>query len=109
LGYGCAMSLQAQSRIMAEWKRHGWYRRTVLTIQELSQWINEQMHGIIHYYGRFGKWALSRLFWHLDFRIAKWVSKKYKKLKRSQKKAYLYLQKIKSSYPNMFYHWTIFN
>ena len=42
------------------------------------------------------------------FHLAKWVLNKYKGLQGSYNKAYKWLAEIKESYPNMFYHWTLF-
>jgi RNA-directed DNA polymerase len=49
---------------------------------------------------------LEKVFRHLDYRIAKWVKNKFKRL-RSYQKAYDWLRDIKSSYPNLFVHWSI--
>ncbi len=108
LGYDCAISQTAQTRIVARWKQQDFHRRSTLTIQEIATEINPQMIGIIRYYGRYKRWALQKLVRHLHYRIAKWVLNKYKGLRGSYSRAYKWIREIKVSYPNMFYHWTLF-
>lgn len=108
LGYGCAISQSAQTRIVQGWAKQNWHRRSTLTIQEIAAQVNPQMTGIIRYYGKFGMWALNRLMWHFEFRLVKWVLNKYRKFKNSQTKAYQWIKELKRNYPTMFYYWTIF-
>lgn len=108
LGYGCAISQSAQTRITQGWAKLNWHRRSTMTIQEIANQVNPQMRGIIRYYGKFKLWSLQRLMFHFEFRLAKWVLAKYKKFKNSQTKAYQWIKELKKSYPTMFYYWTIF-
>jgi RNA-directed DNA polymerase len=108
LGFDCSISQTAQSRIVMGWKKLNLHRQSTLTIQEIATRINPQMVGIIRYYGKFKKWALQKLMRHFHYRLAKWVLNKYKGLKGSLGKAYKWIKTIKVSYPNMFYHWTIY-
>jgi len=108
LGYGCAISQSAQTRIIEGWAKLNWHRRSNLTIQEIAGQVNPQMKGIIRYYGKFKLWELHRLMWHFEFRLVKWVLNKYKKFKNSYTKAYQWIKELKKSYPTMFYYWTVF-
>jgi len=108
LGYGCAISQSAQTRIVQGWAKQNWHRRSTLTIQEIAAQVNPQMTGIIRYYGRFGMGALQRLMRHFEFRLVNWVLNKYRKFRNSQSKAYQWIKELKRNYPTMFYHWTIF-
>jgi group II intron reverse transcriptase/maturase len=108
LGYGCAISKSSQSRIVQGWAKQNWYRRSELTIQEIAETVNEQMRGIIRYYGKTRMLGLRRLIRHFEFRLVKWVLNKYKRFKGSQKIAYKWLKQLKRSYPTMFYYWTVF-
>jgi group II intron reverse transcriptase/maturase len=107
LGYGCEISQVSESRIIKGWKKL--HLLSTWTIQEIANKINPQMIGIIRYYGKFRKWALRKLMKHFHYRLAKWVLKKYKRLKGSFTKAYKWLTETQISYPNMFYQWTTFN
>jgi len=104
--YGISQS--AQTRIVAGWKKLNFHSQSSLTIQDIAAKINPQMIGIIRYYGKFKKWTLEILIRRFHFRLAKWVLKKYKGLKGGYSGAYDWIRTIKGSYPNLFYHWTIF-
>ena len=108
LGYDCSISQTALARIVTGWKKQNLHRQSTLTIQEIATRINPQMIGIIRYYGKYKKWALQKLMRHFHYQLAKWVLNKYKDLKGSYSAAYKWINEIKVSYPNMFYHWIIF-
>ena len=108
LGYGCAISQSAQTRITQEWAKLNWHRRSTLSIQEIANQVNPQMRGIIRYYGRYKLWELQRLMLHFEFRLVKWVLNKYRKFKNSQTMAHQWIKELKKSYPTMFYYWTVF-
>jgi group II intron reverse transcriptase/maturase len=108
LGYDCAISQKAQTRIVTGWKKLNFHRQTTLTIQEIATKVNPQIIGVIRYYGKFKMWALQRLMRHFHHRLVKWVLNRYKGLKGSYRKAWNWIMKIRLSYPTMFYHWTIF-
>jgi group II intron reverse transcriptase/maturase len=108
LGYDCAISQAAQTRIVIGWKKENFHRQSALTIQEIATKINPQMIGIIRYYGKYKGWALQNLMKRFHFRLAKWVLNKYKGLKGCYKRANKWIEEIKVSYPTMFYHWQIF-
>jgi group II intron reverse transcriptase/maturase len=108
VGYGCAISQKAQTRVIQVWKELNLHRRSDLTIQDIANEVNPQMRGVIKYYGKYKLWELQRLMRHFEFRLAKWVLNKYKSFKGSYSEAYKWIKYLKRSYPGMFYYWTIF-
>lgn len=108
VGYGCAISQKAQTRIIEGWRQLNWHRRSELSIQDIAKEVNPQMLGVIRYYGKFKLRGLQQLMWHFEFRLSKWVLNKYKKFKGSYSKAYKWIKYLKRSYPTMFYYWTVF-
>ncbi len=106
LGFGCEMSMKSRTRIIGEWKQMNFQRESTLTLQDLAEMLNAKSRGIINYYGKMNILSLEKLFRHLDYRIAKWVKNKFKKL-GSYQKANDWLREIKSNYPNTFVHWSI--
>lgn len=106
LGFDCEMSMKARLRIIEQWKAMDFHRTSTLTLQNVAEKLNAQTRGIINYYGKYNIRPLEKLFRNLDFRLAKWVKNKFKKL-RSYQKAFDWLRDIKLSYPNMFDHWKI--
>ena len=108
IGYDCAISQTAQTRIVTGWKQVKFYQKSTISIQEIAAEINPQMVGIIRYYGKYRKWALQKLIRRFQHRLAKWVLNKYKGFKGSYSEAYKWIKYLKRSYPGMFYYWTVF-
>jgi len=106
LGFDCQMSMKSRSRALETWRNMDFQRESTLTLQDIAKMINAHTRGLINYFGMMETRMLSILFRHLDYRLAKWVKNKFKKL-RSYQKAYDWLRYIKLSYPNMFVHWSI--
>jgi len=106
LGFDCQMSMKSRSRIIAIWKEMDFHRESTWTLQDLANLLNTKSRGLMNYFGKMETRMLEKLFRHLDYRIAKWVKNKFKKL-RSYQKAFNWLRDIKSSYPNMFVHWSM--
>jgi group II intron reverse transcriptase/maturase len=106
LGFDCQMSIKSRSRILDTWKQMNFHRESTLTLQDIANKLNSQTIGLMNYFGKIETRMLEILFRHLDYRIAKWVKNKFKKL-RSYQKAFDRMREIKSSYPNMFAHWSI--
>ena len=79
VGYGCAISQKAQTRVIQVWKELNLHRRSDLTIQDIANEVNPQMRGVIKYYGKYKLWELQRLMRHFEFRLAKWVLNKVQK------------------------------
>lgn len=105
LGFDCEMSMKARGRIIEEWKNDNFHRDSTQTLQQLAKRLNSKTRGIINYYSKYNSWRVEKLLRHLDYRLAKWVKNKFKRMKGSYLKAYNWLRAIKSDYPNLFYHW----
>lgn len=98
--------MKSRTRIIDQWKSLNFQRSSTITLQDIATMLNAKTKGIINYFGKYNIRTLEKLFRTLDFRIAKWVKNKFKKL-RSYQKAFDWLRDIKSSYPNLFVHWSI--
>lgn len=109
LGYGCEMSQNAMTKVIEGWKKLDWHKQSTLTIQEIANKINPQMRGLIGYFGKINSIGLHKLVRSLHFRLAKWILNKYKRFKGSYGRAFNWLREIKQCYPNMFYHWLVYN
>jgi group II intron reverse transcriptase/maturase len=107
LAYDCAISQKAQTRIIAGWKQLSWHRKSQLTIQGIANQVNQQIRGIIRYYGKFKLWTLERLMLRFEALLVKWVLNKYKKFHGSNSKAQEWIKRLKRDYPTMFYYWTV--
>ena len=80
-------------------------RRTNGTLESIALKINPIVLGWINYYGRYYKSALNPIFNHLNRKLVKWATRKYKRMKGSQRRARKWLNRIKKKEPNLFVHW----
>jgi len=96
LGFDCEMSMKSRTRIITDWKQMNFQRESTWALQDLAVLLNNRTRGIINYFGKVETQSLEKIFRHLDYRIAKWVKNKFKKL-RSYQKAYDWLRDIKSN------------
>lgn len=100
-----AMSDRAGKAIRQEVKRWRLHLRSDKSLCDLAQIYRAQIQGWINYYGRFYKSSLQDTLRIINSRLTRWLMRKYKKLKRRQKKAEDRLRNIASRYPNLFMHW----
>jgi group II intron reverse transcriptase/maturase len=86
------------------WRLH---RRTDRSLDELAQIINPVLRGWINYYGSFYKSALYPTFQRLNNILARWASRKYKRLRGHNRRARHWLQRIARSQSGLFAHWQL--
>jgi RNA-directed DNA polymerase len=107
VGFNPAISNKATKSIcdaMRQWKLH---RHTDKSLDELAQMVNPVLRGWINYYGHFRKSALYRTFQHLNNILARWASRKYKRLRGHKRRAFLWMQGIVRRQPRLFAHWQL--
>ena len=97
-------SLKSMRQTMRRWKLHF---RVSCTIEEIANQINPVIRGWANYYGSFNKSTLEPIWIKLNWRLAKWMSKKYKDLRSHKTKSILKLGTIAKNRPNLFVHWTL--
>jgi len=107
LGFDCAISPASKQRIARKWKEMKIHRWTSTDLHGIAKVVNPILRGIYRYYGKFKPWELGKVLRAFHFRLVKWVVNKYKRFGRSYNKGYKWLQKVKASYPYIFYHWSI--
>lgn len=100
-----AMSNKAKKRITSEIR--SWWKtsRTDKSLEELAEWYNPKIQGWINYYSKFYKSALYSVFRSLNRRLAKWVTKKFKRYRRHKRRGMYFLGKIARKHPQIFAHW----
>ncbi len=76
-----------------------------LTIKELAAKINPVVRGWIQYYGAYCRSALHPILRQLEFTIAKWAMRKYKKLHRKFVTTTRWLAALSKREPELFAHW----
>ncbi len=91
-------------RTMRSWRLH---LRSDRAIEELARRWNPVLRGWIQYYGKFYKSALNPVFGHLNRTLARWASRKFKRLRRHQRRATHWLGRLARREPRLFAHWEL--
>ena len=75
-------------------------------LEDIAEFINPKVRGWINHYGIFHRSALFPIMSYIEFKIADWSRRKYKRLKTRMKKAKRWLRKIrKRQRKKIFVHW----
>lgn len=80
-------------------------RRSDKSLQDLGRMFNRIVQGWINYYGYFYKSMLYPLFRYLNRKLVMWATRKYRRVKRRERRATVWLRSIASREPNLFAHW----
>jgi len=105
VSFSPAVSRDALTRIrntIRGWRIH---RRSDLGFSEIVAHINQHVAGWIAYYGRFYKSALYVALRGINEYLMRWAMRKYKRLRRSRKRAWLCLKGIYARHPGLLVHW----
>jgi len=89
-------------QVLRSWKLH---LRSDKSLLDLSRMINPMLRGWINYYGKYYKSELYCVFQHLNRTLARWATRKYKRLRGHKRKAMYWLGNIASRDPSLFFHW----
>ncbi len=100
-----AVSNNAAKLMRQTIRRWALHRRVDKSLEDLARMFNPILRGWINYYGRFYRSALHRVFNHLDRRLTRWVTQKYKRLRGHRRRAAHWLQRIQRKQPKLFVHW----
>lgn len=107
VNFSPAISAKAKKSIYKEIRSWQLQRRTGSELKDLAQVINPAVRGWIEYYGAFFRSELLFLIHHLDRKLCRWVTRKYKKRGANLKKAQKWLHHSKAQWPNGFAHWQL--
>jgi RNA-directed DNA polymerase len=80
-------------------------RRSDKSLVDLARMFNSIVRGWINYYGRFYKSMLYPLLRRINNQLVRWACRKYKRLRRRERRAKELLVRIAKRYPDMFAHW----
>jgi RNA-directed DNA polymerase len=92
---------KAKAQEIRQWKLQ---RRTDLSIEQLAELCNEQIRGWNDYYGMFYRTQFLKVLLPVNFKLVKWVKRKYQK---STGAAWRWLRRVYATKPTLFVHWTI--
>jgi RNA-directed DNA polymerase len=107
IGFSAALSNKAAKSMretMRQWRMH---RQSDKSLDDLARISNPVIRGWINYSGCFYKSALYPIFQTLNNILARWASRKYKRLRGRKRRAHLWLQRIAHDQPCLFAHWQL--
>ncbi|WP_324251557.1 group II intron reverse transcriptase/maturase [Photorhabdus thracensis] len=102
-----AMSARAAKAIRQTVRGWDLSHKTPLSLEVMARWLNPMLRGWVKYYGHFYRSAMDCIASHVDLHLAKWVTRKYKRVHGSLAQAYEWLGRIRSVKPGLFAHWEI--
>lgn len=106
LSYDCKMSPKKSKLVIAKLRSMKFHLWNTATIEEIAAAINPILRGVINYYGRFNKHqGLDRVMHAVNSRLAKWVSRKYKRVGKSAARSWRWLCTLADKQPELFAHW----
>ena len=95
-------AVKAMREAIRSWKLPG---RSDKALEELSRMFNPLVRGWLQYYGRYYRSALYVPMRQLDRALARWASRKYKKLRGHLRRATHWIARISRREPSVFAHW----
>ena len=107
VNFSPAISNKAAKAIRKKVRSWSWQLRPGDTLEDLARECNSIIRGWIYYYGRYYPSAMRRILEHINWRLVRWATCKYKKLRGRQRKAEIWLKRIALRQPNLFVHWRI--
>ncbi len=102
-----AISNKAAKAIRQKVRSWNWQLRPGDTLEDLAIECNPIIQGWINYYGRYNPSEMSGILHHINWRLVRWATCKYKKLRGCQQKATRWLTQIAERQPNLFVHWRV--
>jgi group II intron reverse transcriptase/maturase len=103
-GFGPAISKDALNKISRQVRQWRLDRRTGLTLEDLTRWINPIVRGWMQYYGVFNRSAMYPLLQRINAYLVRWLRKKYRRLRRFDR-AHKWWRAVTTRCPTLFAHW----
>lgn len=104
-GFLPAVSAKAQAEMRYTIRSWRLTSLTTLTIKEIAEKINPVVRGWVNYYGVYYRSEMKKVLRQIDLTLAKWASRKFKKLHRGWVKSTRWLTTVSKREPTMFAHW----
>ncbi len=95
-------AVKAMGREMRSWHIA---RRSDKSLTDLARMFNSIVQGWINYYGRFYKSMLYPLLRRINEHLVRWACRKYKRLRRRERRAKELLARAAKRFPDLFAHW----
>jgi RNA-directed DNA polymerase len=97
-------AMRAMGREIRSWHLA---KRSDKSLDDLARMFNSIVQGWINYYGRFYKSRLLYFLRRLNRHLMRWACRKYKRLKRRERRAVTWLAEIARRSPRLFAHWRL--
>ena len=97
-------AVKAMGREIRSWH---WAKRSDKSLDDLARMFNSVVQGWINYYGRFYKSELLYFLRRLNRHLVRRACRKYKRLKRRERRAMAWLTEIARRSPRLFAHWRL--
>ena len=97
-------AVKAMGRVIRSWHLA---KRSDKSLDDLARMFNSVVQGWINYYGRFYKSELLYFLRRLNRHLMRWACRKYKRLKRRERRAMAWLAEIAQRSPRLFAHWRL--
>ena len=95
-------AVKAMSREIRSWHIA---RRSDKSLTDLARMFNSIVQGWINYYGRLYKSMLYPLLRRINEHLVRWACRKYKRLRRRERRAKELLARAAKRFPALFAHW----
>jgi RNA-directed DNA polymerase len=105
VSFSPAASDKALKRIRQTVRSWALHQRSDKSLNDLAKMYNPYIRGWINYYGRYYKSALYPTLRHIDLVLARWAHRKFKSLRRHQRRSRHWLDRIARRQPRLFAHW----
>jgi RNA-directed DNA polymerase len=102
-----AVSKEAMKAMGAAIRSWHWAKRSDKSLGDLALMFNSIVQGWINYYGRFYRSRLLSFLRRLNRHLVRWACRKYKRLKRRERRAMAWLAEIARRSPRLFAHWRL--
>lgn len=100
-----AVSIDAVKAMSQEIRSWHLARRSDKALDDLARMFNSIVQGWINYYGRFYKSELLYFLRRLNRHLARWACRKFKRLRRRERRAMAWLAEVARRTPGLFAHW----
>jgi len=107
INFSPAISNKAAKAIRQEVRGWRLQLRSDKDLDDLARMFNAVIRGWVNYYGAFYKSALYPALLHIDRKLARWATRKFKRLRRHRRRAEQWLRRVARRQPGLFAHWRL--
>lgn len=107
MSFSPAIAPQASQAVREELRGWRLHQSSDLALEDLSKMYNPTIRGWLQYYGRFNRSVLYRTLRPLDYALARWACRKFKKLKHHIQRARRWITRVSRRESKLFAHWQL--